>query len=571
MNDRVGSDQQTHLKTRPQLPVVFVHGVHGKTTDWEPLLLRLARGRPLFNPHYAGDSDAFQDLSIPAHSIFNFGLYREQQQSPHYYRDIRPEWPSIGGCPIPRDDENADRYTLSFAKQLERSIENICRATGVEQVDLCGFSMGGVVARAYTRWRSLNGPEGASRIRRLLIVGSPNLGINSLEASILGYASVLARLDIHAMHGEAAELNDSCRYWQGDSYINHLNEGWDDFCQETGIEYANTYSFGASIYGHPFFLKMFHSQEFWLKRISKKTLLHENPNFDYQSAMEEAAGDSDYVVRVASASLTKELFPNCHFNQAFEGVHDGWLNTLFPTEHRLHRAFYTETVIRRFLLQGLEALGMTVHSANLSVIQREGERPALLLETELEGEGLLTARVVLAPQIFANDPKALVEQGLHRLKSFGVLLHPGTQRTLIRVPKISGKMTLTGQIFALGEAAYDLGHQRFEIKSGRPFPGLIEVDLKVRRNSQGHLEMNPGIHQSAEMCWALDGGAGVQWSRWTRAGLEFLPSLPNGSSWELIVRARQTIGLFEGLEAPRPFAARLNIGHDGEVELKTEL
>jgi triacylglycerol esterase/lipase EstA (alpha/beta hydrolase family) len=66
---------------RAQLPVVFVHGVHGKPGDWEPLLKRLARGRQLLSPLYAGDSDQFKTNSIPSESLFNFGLYREENRN----------------------------------------------------------------------------------------------------------------------------------------------------------------------------------------------------------------------------------------------------------------------------------------------------------------------------------------------------------------------------------------------------------------------------------------------------------------------------------------------------------
>lgn len=552
-------------------PVVFVHGVHGDPTDWQPLLERLHRGRAFYKSVYAGDSDQFETDSISEASFFNFGLYRETADSPKYYKEQRPDWPSIGACPFAREDAHKDRYKISIARQLERTIENVCRATGSEQVDLVGFSMGGVVIRAYTRWCSFNAPNGRSRVRRLLIVGSPNLGINALEASALGYASTVARRDRQAMQGEAAELNYACEYWQGDSYINHLNRGWDQFCVDNEIVYGNVYCFGASVYGRPFFLGALKTQSFWLRPMTEKTLLHAPRSFDYQRDVEEAAGDSDYVVRVASASLPANDFPHSQFNQAFEGVHDGWLNALFPTEYRLHRSYFTEALIRRFVLEGLNGADCVLKSAQLNLIESERNKTALILETEIEGTGQLSARVTLVPLRFAKDPKGLLDKGFQGLRCFGILLQPGRQRVLLDIQSLSGTYLLSGEVYSLGEETVTLENRTVTLKSkGQDWPELEIPEMSVERNDLGHIVLNTGLSENVQCCWKLDGGQGgvYEWSEWQRGRTLFLPDLKAGTEWELLLRTRQTLHGCEELEAPRPVAGRLIINDEGSIQFR---
>lgn len=552
-------------------PVVFVHGVHGDPSDWQPLLERLHRGRAFYKSVYAGDSDQFETDSISKASLFNFGLYRETEDSPKYYKEQRPDWPSIGACPFPREDAHKDRYKISIARQLERTIENICRATGSEQVDVVGFSMGGVVIRAYTRWCSFNAPNERSRVRRLLIVGSPNLGINALEASALGYASTVARRDRQAMQGEAAELNYACEYWQGDAYINHLNRGWDQFCLDNEIVYGNVYCYGASVYGRPFFLGALKTQSFWLRPMTEKTLLHAPRQFDYQKDVEEAAGDSDYVVRVASASLPKERFPHSQFNQAFEGVHDGWLNALFPTEYRLHRSYFTEALIRRFVLEGLTGADCVLKSAQMNLVESEGNKAALILETEIEGTGALSARVTLVPLRFATDPKGLLDKGFQGLRCFGVLLQPGRQRAFLDIQSLSGTYQLSGEVYCLGKETVTLETRTVTLKSkGQDWPELEVPEISVERNDLGHIVLNTGLSENVQCCWKLDGGQwGVyEWSEWQRGRTLFLPDLKAETEWELLLRTRQALHGWEELEAPRPAAGRLIIDGEGSIQFR---
>ncbi|CAG0957935.1 Triacylglycerol lipase [Rhodocyclaceae bacterium] len=57
-----------------------------------------------------------------------------------------------------------------YGEQLHRRIEEICAATGAEQVILVGHSMGGLAARAYLR------AHGNGRVAKLVTLASPHFG-----------------------------------------------------------------------------------------------------------------------------------------------------------------------------------------------------------------------------------------------------------------------------------------------------------------------------------------------------------------------------------------------------------
>ena len=57
-----------------------------------------------------------------------------------------------------------------YAEQVARRIEAVCRETGADRVVLVGYSMGGLVSRAYLR------RYGAARVARLVTLGTPHRG-----------------------------------------------------------------------------------------------------------------------------------------------------------------------------------------------------------------------------------------------------------------------------------------------------------------------------------------------------------------------------------------------------------
>jgi pimeloyl-ACP methyl ester carboxylesterase len=76
--------------------------------------------------------------------------------------------------------------TSAAARRLGRFVEQVCEATGAEQVDLVGHSMGGVVGRYY-----LTLGEGAARVRNLVTIGSPHGGT---ESSMFGFGRPTSEL-----------------------------------------------------------------------------------------------------------------------------------------------------------------------------------------------------------------------------------------------------------------------------------------------------------------------------------------------------------------------------------------
>ncbi|MEL6614963.1 MAG: alpha/beta fold hydrolase [Bacteroidota bacterium] len=58
-----------------------------------------------------------------------------------------------------------------FARQVAAEVEATRQASGVETVDLVGFSMGGLVSRLYVQRHG-----GAERVRRLITLASPHAG-----------------------------------------------------------------------------------------------------------------------------------------------------------------------------------------------------------------------------------------------------------------------------------------------------------------------------------------------------------------------------------------------------------
>lgn len=415
------------------VPVVFVHGIDGSPADWHPVTQRLAGGRALFTEVYAGDTDGYATGSIPADSFFNFGYTRERAGSPEYYTDRLPELPSIGGCPDPRTDPAGPLYTISYARQLERTVENICRATGSDRIDLVCFSMGGIVGRAYTRWLSVPHPSvpglagaspgpvgsrgGLSRVRRLLTIATPNHGVNSLEATVLALAKLQARDPLP--QGEAAELNYECTYWSGRSYIDRLNDGWDAFCRAHGIEYAAGYGFGNAIQHIAAVQRVAAILASLSGFIASSLLVHPTPGFDLVREMAEVTGDGDGTVRVASARMDPAVYPGVRFNAPYYGTH----SDEGRPETTLKGSTWTEALIRAFILEGRTASGFQA-SATLRPIDAGGQATWLLVDADATGGEPLAAQVILHP---AGLPGPLAIPLRLGTCAYGLLLHPGTQ------------------------------------------------------------------------------------------------------------------------------------------------
>ncbi|HLU66943.1 MAG TPA: alpha/beta fold hydrolase [Kofleriaceae bacterium] len=106
----------------------------------------------------------------------------------------------------------------SAAKRLGDYVDRLCDDHGVDQVDLIGHSMGGVVARYYA---ALGG--GAARVRRLVTIGSPHcgtevsyFGVGRPVRELLPGSSLLERLAAAGLPDGSEAL---CIWSRGDALV----------------------------------------------------------------------------------------------------------------------------------------------------------------------------------------------------------------------------------------------------------------------------------------------------------------------------------------------------------------
>jgi hypothetical protein len=545
------------------VPVVFVHGITSDPVEnWGALLPRLARGRQVFAEMYPAESDSLPTGSVRRDSIFAVGYYRESASAPNYYADRYPQLSSIGGCPVPRSDPMAGRYTTSYAAQLDRAVENICRATGSERVDLVCYSMGGIVGRAYTRWLSLKAPGGGSRVRRLLTVGTMNHGLNSLEATTL----VAARggAGPHLAQGEAAELNYQCAYWGGRSFIDLLNEDWDGFCSRAGVEYAAGYGRGNSIFESAllqYLMTQLNGAASWLVPL---LLVHPTPGFDLAAAGAEAMEDGDGVVRVSSSRFDPARYPGARFNAEYYGTH---MKIGADTERAMFSSTWIEELVRRFVLEGRTGGGGSAATGSVRVVDAGGEASWLALDLDVSGGEPLAAQVLLRTTLgqllapyappFGVGTYALglpLRRGAQSLMLDPAGVPDGTYGVEVRLFGIDGVVQLTSQRLRIARAGRPTAaHAVATI--GAPAAGPAgSVDFPLTLNPTG-----------GEVRWALDDGSGGDWSAPIPAGIVSLPALLPGS-YELRVRAAgasNAAGL--KVENARPAAVRFDVDAAGQA------
>ncbi|MHC4390187.1 MAG: alpha/beta hydrolase [Planctomycetota bacterium] len=545
--------------------MIFVHGIGSDPIEnWGALLPRLARGRELFPEVYAADTDQLPTLGVRPDSLFGFGFYRESKSSPKYYTDRAPAFPSIGGCPVPRTDAFGARFQTSYAAQLDRAVENICRATGSERVDIVCYSMGGIVGRAYTRWFSVKQPGGTSRVRRLLTVGTMNQGLNSLEATTL--VMVQQALGPHLAQGEAAELNYQCNYWSGQSYMNLLNDGWDAFCQQSDIQYGVGYGYGNSYFHLPLLQTLMNALGAaggaTVNTIVNALLVHPTPGFDINVAGPEAMGDGDSVVRAASSRMEPAQFPSVRFNAGYLGTH-----VQSARERSMFSSTWIEQLVRRFIFEGRGTSALTTGTGRVQVVDAGGEATWLALDLDLQGGEPLVAQVMLRTWggHFVGMLAPSFGVGTH---VFSVPLRPGQQKVMLDPAGLSdGWYRCELRLFGL-EGVVDLGVIDFRLdRSGRALAPAPEATIGASTlNAAGGIDVPVTLDQaSGAFRWALDDGSGAQWSAPVPAGSVVLPPLSPGS-YEFRVRPEgepNAAGL--RIETPRPVAVRLLVSDTGQL------
>lgn len=205
---------RTAREERHQPPVILIPGILGSRLHdaaggevWPGSTWRLMTSR---YPELA--LPIAPQATLPAiDELKPTGLF-ESAGSRHYYSRILQVLESAGGY-IAGDlgtavtDSRPRYYILAYdwrqdaiktVERLDRLIEQLRVDHGQPglQVDIIAHSMGGLIARYYTRYGSvdlLDGNEfhvtlaGAEKMRRLILVGTPNLGsVESMHSLIVG-------------------------------------------------------------------------------------------------------------------------------------------------------------------------------------------------------------------------------------------------------------------------------------------------------------------------------------------------------------------------------------------------
>lgn len=539
-------------RAQSPVPLVLVHGMDGSPDEPAILARALARGRPVLDELYAADAEALAPGSLAKDAIVCFGYYREARGAPRFYADRAPQLlASIGGCPVPRSDPRAASYGISYAAQLERAIEGICRATGSDQVDLVGFSLGGIVSRAYTRWRSLRGPNGASRVRRVMTVCSPNHGVNVIEASVYAWTT-LHGLRAHAIHGELAEVDADCRRWNGRGYLEHLNDGWDAFCRAQGIVYASAAAHGESWQHANRGLVPFLA--FLLGWLGPPILVHEVNGLDVARAFAEAAEDGDGAIRLRSAQLDPARYSGVLFNALFRGVH----SDAASLDHAPMAGVYAEALVRRFALERRSAPGFSAAAASARVIDAGDEGSWLLLEADLRG-------TPLAATVHVKDGFGPFE----RQRRHGLLLREGAQRLALDLDW-EGNATIQVDLFGI-DGHHALPPISTRCRRGRgPAPRPVPL-LGGPVAAPGAILFPVSVagHAPHEVALGIDDGVGPRWTGWLPGVTGLTLSLPPPGRYEVLLRGRAAPNAAgEQVEVDRPDALRLIVEPNGSWSIR---
>ena len=237
-------------------PVIFIHG-HGsdlniESDTWKHMieknLVPNQSGYMFYDPDrdgqinmiYSESSKELKTDSLSPRTIFYFGYYRSKDTEG--FGEIPGK---IGAIPVPytgkypyayykNTDDGSPR--ISYTDRLSTVVDNVLRATGASKVILIGHSMGGLVARAYTRWI----PGGSDKVYKILTIGTPNSGIP--DDMRLWLEQHLTNIPMWEISGEDEELaktlGNAPRRFGDKDFTEWLNDGWQTFCTQHNIQYA---------------------------------------------------------------------------------------------------------------------------------------------------------------------------------------------------------------------------------------------------------------------------------------------------------------------------------------------
>jgi len=218
-----GSIQKQSAQEDFQNPVILLHGILGSR-------LRHADTREEIWPGGLTDLlfSNFKDMALPIHpdslSPYPSGVeayaITDRAAGRDYYAQIIRTLHEAGGfepgTPGQYANHHERRYyvfvydwrqdNVQSARKLDRLIEQIRKDYGDPdlRVDLVAHSMGGLIARYYLRYGAVDvlddndfpvNNHGASRVRRVVLVGTPNFGsVSALQEFLQGFRVGLRRI-----------------------------------------------------------------------------------------------------------------------------------------------------------------------------------------------------------------------------------------------------------------------------------------------------------------------------------------------------------------------------------------
>ncbi|MBI3725196.1 hypothetical protein HY251_14795 [bacterium] len=500
---------------------------------------RYGPGRAVVREIYAAEADALKPGDLPRACVVAAGYYKDTKTGMKYDLDANGRGQgSIGGCPVERTDGNASKYPISYAARIARVVDGVRRASGSDRVDLALHSMGNVVGRAYTRWLSQGAADGKSKVRRLFQVVGPNRGIDALEATIDG----LERdgVEDFMKQGEIAEMCIEYKAWKGASYMERLNDHWDEFCTAADVRYAGLSATGAfgnqvdpdaasqkpgpSILGIHLGGPLEHIVN-GIMHLNSKTA-PEVAGFINVFAprafdeIQEALSASDGTVRLSSSRLDTTPFLQAEAWMTFEGRHGSNWNP----EQGAHSSTFCAELAREFLQDGLSP-GAKIDFMDVKVVTAEGKASWIALETSVSGAPLVSGQLVEETLDAHGKPTGPA-------MSFGFPVPLGDQRVLFQPGKGGGIRRYRLMLYGLHGPAGLKDGVIFQLQDGasesQPRTALDATSQPGSRGAVVHATATadvPADEPTLGFSFRLDGG---DWTPWDGKATFDTPPLAPG-------------------------------------------
>ena len=219
----LGSIHKDSTQDNFQNPVILLHGILGsrlRHTDTREEVWPGGVTDLLFNNFQDTALPIHPDSLIPAPSDLDAYAITDRAAGQDYYSQIIRTLHEAGGynlaTPGQRTDPAKRQYyvfvydwrqdNVQSARKLDQLIEQIREDYGAPdlRVDLVAHSMGGLIARYYLRYGTVDvlddndfpvNNHGASRVRRVVLVGTPNFGsVSGLQEFLQGFRVGLRRI-----------------------------------------------------------------------------------------------------------------------------------------------------------------------------------------------------------------------------------------------------------------------------------------------------------------------------------------------------------------------------------------